>query len=161
VTDTHPPAAALQKPPAPKGPLGCLATSLAAGVVALLLVVLVGAFILRVARLQRDVVRRGSTAPGLAELRGLGCDLGSTVIDLPKPITLDGAGPQTTASALVACLATEGKAVPSCDDVARAYADAVHPPGTFVAQVRVIRRFRLECQKAYSPSGAFLGDVAE
>lgn len=122
---------------------------------------LVGAFILRVARLQRDVVRRGSTAPGLAELRGLGCDLGSTVIESPKPITLVDAGPPTTASALVACLATEGKAVPSCEDVARTYVDAVHPPGTFVAQVRVVRRFRLECQKAYSPNGASLGDVTE
>ena len=128
---------------------------------AIVLVVLVGAFILRVARMQRDIVRRGSTAPGLAERRALGCDLGSTVMESPRSFALRDAGPTTTAYSLIACLATEGKAVPSCDDVARTYTGAVHPPGTFVAQVRVVRRFRLECQRAYSANGTPLGDVSD
>jgi hypothetical protein len=148
-----------QQPRPPKTGIGCFAWGLAAGVVTLVLLVVVGAFIVRVARLQRDIVRRGASAPGTAELRGLGCDPGTTVMESRQSWTLD-SGPPTETSVFIACLATEGKPVPTCDDVARQYTMAVHPTGKFVAQVRVVRRFKIECQKAYREDGSAMGDVA-
>ncbi|MGO9832896.1 MAG: hypothetical protein ACLP1X_01635 [Polyangiaceae bacterium] len=150
---------AAQGTPPRKTGVGCLAWGVGAGVVGVVLAVVVGSFIVRVARMERDIVRRGASAPGTAELRGLGCDPGTTVMESRQSWALD-AGPPTETSVFIACLATEGKAVPTCDDVAREYAMAVHPAGKFVAQVRVVRRFKIECQKAYREDGSAMGDVA-
>lgn len=149
-----------ERPPPPKTAVGCLVASLVAVVVCLVLVVLVGAFLGRVARTQREIVRKGVTAPGTVQLRALGCDPGSTVMDSRQSWPLLDAGRRAETIAFIACLATEGRAVPGCDDVARTYAEAVRPAGKFVAQVRVVRRFRIECQRVYGEDGAPIGDVA-
>jgi hypothetical protein len=147
------------QPPPPKAAFGCLIAALVAGVVGLVLLVVVGAFILRVARVQRELVRRGVTAPGMQQLHALGCDPGSTAMDARQSWPRGDAQPPTETSVFLACLATEGKTVPSCDEVARTYVEAVRPSGNFVAQVRVVRRFRIECQRVYSETGVPLEDV--
>jgi hypothetical protein len=134
-------------------------TALGAGGAGIVLLVVVGGFVARAARVQREIVRRGVAAPGIAALRALGCDPGSTVMDSRQSWASGDAGPRAETSAFIACLATEGKTVPSCDDVARTYVGAVRPSGKFVAQVRVVRRFRIECQELYGEDGTALGDL--
>jgi len=139
--------------------VGCFVWGLGASAVGVVLLVVAGAFIVRGARLERDMVRRGASAPGTEELRGLGCDPGTTVMESRQSWAID-AAPPTETSVFIACLATEGKMVPTCDDVAHEYARAVHPVGKFVAQVRVVRRFKIECQRAYREDGTAIGDIA-
>lgn len=127
------------------------------GAVGIVVVVVVGGFVVKAARVQREIVRRGASAPGVAALRALGCDPGTAVMDSRLSWASGDAGAKTETSAFIACLATEGSAVPTCDDVARTYAGAVRPTGKFVAQVRVVRRFRIECQEIYGEDGTALG----
>jgi hypothetical protein len=135
-------------------------TTLGVGVVGIVLIVVVGVFVVRAARVQREIVRRGATAPGVAALRALGCDPGSTVMDSRQSWASGDAGAKTETTAFIACLATEGNAVPSCDDVARTYVGTVVPSGKFVAQVRVVRRFKIECQELYGEDGTALGGLS-
>jgi hypothetical protein len=133
--------------------------TLGAGAVGVVLLVVVGGFVVRAARVQRDIVRRGATAPGVAALRALGCDPGTAVMESRQSWANGDAGAKTETTAFIACLATEGSAVPSCDDVARTYVGTVVPSGKFVAQVRVVRRFKIECQELYGEDGTALGDL--
>jgi len=141
-----------REPPRGKGGHGCLVAGAAlAG--ALALAVAGGTFILHEARVQREIVQRGTTAPGIEDLRAIGCDPGTTVMDAHELRGMLDSGLPADTSVFVACLATEGGAVPTCDDVARTYARAAHPSGSFVAEVRVVKRFRIECRRVYGADG--------
>lgn len=145
--------------PGPKAGHGCLIACLLAGAVGVVFAVGGVWIVLRTARAQRDVVRNGAGAPGISELREIGCDPGTSVVDSRPLRGLGDGGPAAEATVLIACLATEGHRVPTCDDVARTYAAAVHPSGTFVAEVQVVRRFRIECRRVYAGDGRDLGEA--
>lgn len=166
------------QPPQPKKKMsGCLIAVIALGAV----VALVGVVIaVAVWKLSQDpevrqifnagtamvkMMQESQTAPGAAEVRGLGC-AEAGVVDLRAFLALTpehgDAGPEASAgkpTIVVFCQVTEGSG-PACDAVAKAYFGAVpHAPGDVEVYVARVGEKEAKCQRHYAETGESIGDA--
>lgn len=149
-----------QQPPPPpkKGLSGCAIAAIIVGSLGLLAFIGIGVFVFVVAKKVQGMAQEGLNAPGAAEIRAAGCDVG-LVTDLSKVGSMFGvdAGAATAggSSVIILCQMTSQKAAPTCKDVASTYVKAVTPPGQFTVQVSAQARGQL-CQEVYSQKGVLL-----
>jgi hypothetical protein len=173
-------ALAMQAPPGPapkkKSGSGCVVALAVVGGLALLAagVVAFGAYrfatseegkvILSAVGEGARLLAEAQSAPGAAEVRGLGCDQ-AMVVDMDKIGTLveqfdAGKAPPGTFSKMVTCqIGYFESKTPSCDDVARTYVAAAGPPPRGFA-VSVSRQGgEALCTTIHQPDGTKLADI--
>jgi hypothetical protein len=150
------------QPPQKKGMSGCLIAALVVGGLGLLAII---AFVVVVAIIAKKAVglaQEGMNAPGSAEIRALGCDVGM-VTDVSKVgamFGLDaGSGPGAAQAIVVCQMTSPQKAAPTCKEVAQTYVKAATPPGKFTVQVRANGRSQPYCQEIYNEKGVLLGNA--
>jgi hypothetical protein len=106
-------------------------------------------------------------APGAREIQKVGCSQGM-VFDMERSWAFaeafigDGSAekPKFDFRTMVLCQVTMFASAPTCDDVKRAYLEAVpEPSDPFVVQVKAMTDPRPRCMNLYSPEGTFLKDL--
>ena len=153
-----------QQPPPPqkKGLSGCAIAAIIVGSLALVAFIGVAIVVFFVAKKVRGMAEEGLNAPGSAEIRAAGCDVGM-VTDLSKVGAMfgvdAGAAAADGSSVIILCQMTSQKPAPSCKDVAGTYVKAVTPPGQFTVQVSAQGRPQPMCQEIYSQKGVLLPTV--
>jgi hypothetical protein len=108
------------------------------------------------------IVAEAQTAPGTAELRGLGCEQAmaldpAKMAKIADRFTDAGVAPPSTANfdRIVMCQVSAFGTAPSCDDAARAYVRGASPSNNFMLSVQEANKHR-SCGGIYSPAGALL-----
>jgi hypothetical protein len=138
---------------------GCLIAALVVGGLGLLFIIGIVVFIVVIAKKAVDIAKEGINAPGAAEIRAAGCDVG-VVTDMAKfgsTFGFDaGAAGGSTPTAIVVCQVAANKAAPSCQDIAGVYVNAVQPAGQFTVLVQTQGTSVSQCQGLYSPKGALV-----
>lgn len=154
-----------QQPQQPKkGMSGCALAAIIVGGVGLVIIVVVGVFCYKAAKMVGEVATEGLNAPGAAEIRAAGCDMGM-VMDPLKVMGGFGVDASTGTSSdspiVVSCTVNAGKAAPSCDEIAKVYVKAVtKAPRKFMSQVQVQGKSKPDCQKIYDENGKYLKDMS-
>jgi hypothetical protein len=147
-------------PPQKKGMSGCLIAALVVGGLVLLGIIAFIVVVVVIAKKAVGIAQEGMNAPGSAEVRALGCDVGM-VTDLSKVgsmFGLDAGAFQGSTQVMVICqMASPQKTAPTCKEVAQAYMKAVTPPGRFTVQVSANGRQQPYCQEIFSEKGVHLG----
>jgi len=111
------------------------------------------------------LAEQGVNAPGAAEVRAAGCPQ-STVMDMAEAMKIaeafiDGGfkdDPELDYT-LVSCSGPIGSTLPSCEDVAAAYAKAVPSERNFMVEAKISSRQKPECSKQFKGNGEFIKDV--
>jgi hypothetical protein len=151
-----------QQPQPKKGMSGCAIAAIVVGGLGLVVMMVVGVFCYKAAKMVGEVASEGINAPGAAELRSAGCDVGM-VMDPLKVMGSFGvdAGTASGGSPLVvSCTVNAGKSAPTCDDIAKVYVKAVtRAPRSFMGQVQVQGKTKPDCQKIYDETGKYIKDV--
>jgi hypothetical protein len=127
---------------------GCLIAALVVGGLALLCVIGFVIFVVVLAKKAVGIAQEGLNAPGSAEVRAAGCDMG-IVSDLTKMTGSGGSGPHV----MVLCQVQGNKAAPSCTEISAVYRKAVTPPGGYMVQVQQTGQSQPICQEIYSQQG--------
>jgi hypothetical protein len=112
-------------------------------------------------------VQEAQKAPGMRELRKIGCET-AMVMETEKLLAITaidgGASPEDASEdvcrLIVTCQGGLFRTVPTCDQVAGTYVDAVHEAsGTFCVMVSSSKDPKPGCQERYSATGASLGSL--
>jgi len=111
------------------------------------------------------LAEQGVNAPGAAEVRAAGCPQ-STVMDMKEAMKiadafLDGGisdDPELDYT-LVSCTGPVGSTLPSCEDVAAAYAKAVPSERDFVVEAKISGRQKAVCNQQFSGDGKFVREM--
>ncbi len=168
----YPPPRMPMAPPAKKGMSGCLVALLVVGGVALVFAIAVGVGVylfatsstgktaFKVINEGSKLAEKGINAPGMTELRALGCDQAITldtndVGALVGDLFDGGFDSGMPAQLMIACQVRDPAKAPKCDDVAAEYLRAVKTPiHEYVVSVQRQGDSTTICESTYDTSGA-------
>jgi hypothetical protein len=160
-------------PPRKKGMSGCVIALLVVGILAVVaaLAVGIGVYLFATSSVGKTAIKlvdeapklaeKGMNAPGMAEVRALGCDQAfvldmNDVGELMSDIIDAGSGKTGMPDGLIiTCQVRPGARAPSCDDVASTYVAKVKTASKdFMVTVQEQGKSGARCESSYDASGA-------